>query len=311
MKFFVTGGAGFIGSVLVNRLIKENQKVTVYDNFSNGKKRYLTKLNNSNLKIVKGDILDFKKLQKAMKGHDVIFHFAANSNIPAGLKNSRLDFEQNTVGTLNVLESMVKNQIKKLVFASTSTVFGTPNKFPTSEVYGPSLPESFYGSSKLASEGYISVFSNLYDIKAWIFRFANITGSPATHGIIFDFMKKLRQNDSKFEVLGDGEQKKSYLTNEMLIDGTLHVIKKTQKTKDKVLIFNIGNKDSIKVKHIAKIFLKMKKSDKKIVYTGGKGGWKGDVPLMRLDIRKILETGWKPNMNSKQCIISSISNYWD
>jgi len=310
MKYFVTGGAGFIGSILVNRLLVDGNKVTVYDNLSLGKKIFLNS-NSKNLKIVKGDIRDFKLIQKTIKGHNFIFHLAANSDIPSGIKNSRLDFEINTIGTLIVLESMVKNKIKNLVFASTSAVFGHPKKFPTPENYGPCLPESFYGASKLACEGYISAYANLHGIKSWIFRFANITGSPATHGILYDFMKKLKKKSRTFEVLGNGYQEKSYITNKMLVDGILNVIKRTKNKKQKIFLYNIGNTDSIKVKNIAKIFLKENNSNKKIFYTGGKGGWKGDVYRMHLDISKIIRQGWKPQKNSKECIMDSIKNYWE
>lgn len=308
MKFFVTGGAGFIGSKLVERLLEKNEKVTVFDNFSLGKKKFLD-LDNKNLRIIKGDILDHLNLQKSMRGHDFVYHLAANSDILAGLNNSRLDFKINTLGLLNVLDSMVKNKIKKLVFASSSAVFGYPTKFPTPENYGPCLPESYYGASKLACEGFASAYSNIHDIKTWIFRFANITGSPATHGIIFDFMKKLKKRSQKLEVLGNGLQKKSYITNEMLVDAILTIVKKTKNNKQKILLYNIGNMDDISIRDIAKIFLKEKNSVKKIRYMGGKSGWIGDVPKMRLDIKKIKTEGWEPDKNSRDCIIDSIQNY--
>jgi UDP-glucose 4-epimerase len=310
MKYFVTGGAGFIGSELVKRLLKKNQQVTVFDNFSLGNRRFLD-TKNSNLKIIKGDITNRNKVETSIKNHDFVYHLAANSDIPAGIKNSKLDFEINTVGTLNVLNSMVKHNIKNIVFASSSAVFGFPTQFPTSENYGPCLPESFYGASKLAAEGYVSSFSNLHGIKSWIFRFANITGSPGTHGIIFDFMKKLDKSSKKFEVLGDGLQEKSYITNEMLIDAILKIVQKTKRNKQKIFLYNIGNNDAIKIKDIAKMFLNEHNSNKKIYYTGGKGGWKGDVHKMSLDITKIKNEGWFPEKNSKQCIYESIKNYWD
>jgi len=309
MKYFVTGGAGFIGSCLVNKLLKNGHYVTVYDNFSLGKKRFLHP--NSKLTIIKGDILNTKLLNRSMKKQDFVFHFAANSDIPAGTKNSKLDFTVNTVGTLNVLDSMVKNKIKKIVYASSSAVFGLPSVFPTPENYGPCLPESFYGSSKLAAEGFISSFSNLYEIKAWIFRFANITGSPATHGILFDFMKKLNSNSKKFPVLGNGKQEKSYITNEMLVDGILSTVNKTRNKKQNIFLFNIGNIDSIKISDIARTFLKSKNSTKKPSFGKTTGGWKGDVPQMKLDISQITKTGWKPSLNSKDCIQYAIENYWD
>ena len=186
-NIFVTGGAGFIGSVLVKNLLSKGEKVTVYDNFVAGKLNYLPK--NQNLRIIKGDIQNLSLLCKSMKNHSSVFHFAANSDVRKSITNSKIDFEINFKGTKNVLDALIKNKIKNFIFPSSSTVFGFPNTFPTPENYGPCLPESFYGASKLACEAYISAYSNLYDIKSWIFRFANVTGNPSTHGIIFDLMK--------------------------------------------------------------------------------------------------------------------------
>lgn len=305
MKYFVIGGAGFIGSVLVARLLKEKKSsVTVYDNLSSGKLKHIkqfTKLKNFN--FVKGDILNLKKLTKALQGHDFVFHLAANPDIRLGTTNRRLDFEINMIGTLNVLDVMVSNNVKKIAFTSTSTVFGVPSIIPTPENYGPLLPESLYGASKLGCEAYVSAFSQMYNLKSWIFRLANITGYPSTHGIIYDFYKKVKKNPKTLEVLGDGKQKKSYISNHMLVDAMMTVIKKTMNKKTKVHLYNIGNNDWIYVREIAELFLSLNKFTRRISYTGGKSGWKGDVPIMKLDIKKI---PWKPNMTSKECIIETI-----
>jgi len=306
INFFVTGGAGFIGSILVQKLLNNGSKVTVFDNFSLGKRKFLPK--DPKLSIVKGDIRNYSLLEKSIKNHDFVYHFAANSDISSGTSDTKLDFNINTIGTLNVLNTMKKQKISNIVFASSSAVFGYPSKFPTPEDYGPCLPESLYGASKLACEGLISSFSNLYKIRAWIFRFANITGSPATHGILFDFAKKLQSNSKTFEVLGNGNQEKSYITNEMLIDGILQIVQKTSKQKQNLFLFNIGNNDVIKVKDISKLFLELNDSNKKIRYTGGKSGWKGDVHKMNLDISKIKKAGWKPKQNSHKCIVDSVNN---
>jgi len=207
---------------------------------------------------------------------------------------------------LNVLEAMIKNGVKMIAFASTSTVFGTPSEIPTPEDYGPCLPESLYGASKLACEGFVSAYAYLFGVKAWIFRFANITGSPATHGIIFDFHNKVRKNPKELEVLGDGNQTKSYVTNRMLVDAMEIAIRKTINQKQKIFLYNIGNEDKISVKNITKIFLKENKLTSKVRYTGGKIGWKGDVAMMRLDISKIKRLGWKPNKTSRECIVETV-----
>ena len=307
MKFFVIGGSGFIGSALTeNILSNSNDSVTVYDNLSSGQLKYIKNKKDKRLNFVKGNILNLKNLKKAMKGHSFVFHLAANPDIRLGSKNTRLDFNENTIGTLNVLDAMMANKIKKIAFTSTSAVFGTPTTIPTFENYGPSLPESFYGASKLACEGYISAYSSIFDLKAWIFRLANITGHPITHGIIYDFYKKIRINKKYLEVLGDGKQKKSYITNYMLADAMIKIIKKTNRLNQKIFLLNVGNNDSISVKEIAELFLKLNDSNAKMKFAGGKRGWKGDVSLMRLDIQKIKKLGWKPTKTSKDCIIESI-----
>lgn len=308
MKYFVIGGAGFIGSVLVDKILKtRNNKVTVYDNFSSGRIEHLKKFkHDKNFSFIRGDILQLHKLKKSMTSHDFVYHLAANPDIRLGTVQTRLDFEINTVGTLNVLEAIVTNRIKKMAFASTSTVFGTPSKMPTPENYGPCLPESLYGASKLACEGFISAYAHLFDMKAWIFRFANITGFPATHGILFDFYKKIKKNQKELEVLGNGKQSKSYVTNQMLVDAMEQIIKRTINKKKNVFLYNIGNDDSITVKEIVELFLKENALDRKIRYTGGKGGWKGDIPMMRLDISKIKKANWKPDYGSRSCIVEAI-----
>lgn len=305
MKYFVIGGAGFIGSILVDKILREGKnRVTVYDNLSSGKIEHLKK--DRNCSFIKGDILQSHRLKKAMRGHDFVYHLAANPDIRLGTLKMRLDFEINTVGTLNVLEAMVANSIKKIAFASTSTVFGTPSVMPTPEHYGPCLPESLYGASKLACEGFISAYAHLFNMKAWIFRFANITGFPATHGILFDFYNKIKKSPNKLEVLGDGNQAKSYVTNHMLIDAMELIIRKTLNQKQIIFLYNIGNEDKISVKEITELFLKENKFKSKIRYTGGKVGWKGDIPIMNLDISKIKKVGWTPDKTSKECIVEAI-----
>jgi len=307
MKYFVIGGAGFIGSSLVKLLLKENNPVTVYDDLSSGKFDYIKECTSKKyFKFIKGDILDFNKLSKSMKGHQFVYHLAANSEVRLGEKDTRIDFRINTVGTLNVLDAIIKNKIKKIAFTSSSAVFGIPSKIPTPEDYGPSLPESFYGASKLACEGFISAYAKIFKIKTWIFRLANITGEPLTHGIIFDFVKKIKKNPEELEVLGDGNQEKSYVTNRMLVEAMQYVVKKTMNRKERVLLYNIGSDDKIKIKKIAKTFVKTNLLQAKLKYTGGKVGWKGDVPLMMLSNKKIKKLGWTPTKSSEECILEAI-----
>ena len=211
MKFYVTGGAGFIGSHLVDELVKIGD-VVVVDNLSLGRKEFIQRhIDSGKVKFHEIDLVDLDKVKETMKGCDVVFHMAANSDIIEGTKSTKVDFDNGTLATYNVLEAMRLNGAKELVFASTSAIYGEPTVSKVEENYGPLLPISLYGASKLACEGLISAFSDNFGIKSWIFRFANIVGSRGTHGAIFDFIHKLKKNNSELEVLGDGTQEKSYL----------------------------------------------------------------------------------------------------
>jgi UDP-glucose 4-epimerase len=306
MRCFVTGGAGFIGSHLVDRLLKvETNSVTVYDNLSSGRRELLAEHDgNRHLEIIEGDLLDKRRLSRVIEGHEFVFHLAANSDIRKGAEQTDLDLKQNLITTYNILESMCEKKIKKIAFTSTSAVFGESIIFPTPEYYGPSLPISLYGASKLACEGLISAYCHIFGIRSWIFRFANIVGSRATHGVLFDFIEKLKQNPIELEILGDGEQCKSYLDVESCVDAMLFII---DKTKENVNLYNIGNEDQINVTKIAEIVIEemgLPKVDLK--YSGDKRGWKGDVPKMILSIDKIKNLGWSPKYNSQQTIRRSI-----
>lgn len=304
MRYFVTGGAGFIGSHLVDYLLKRGS-VTVYDNLSSGSKSFLAPhLRKKSFRFIKGDLLDKKKLNKSIKRADFVFHLAANPDIASSVRNPDLDFKQGIVVTFSVLEAMRKNKIKKIVFTSSSTVFGEPKTMPTPEDYGPLFPISTYGASKLSAEGLISAYSHLYDITAWVFRFANVVGPRLTHGAIYDFIGKLKKDRKRLVVLGNGQQEKSYIHVKDCIDGMLFGI---SRGKQKFNIFNLGTKDRLKVKEIARILLEeMHLPKTKIIYTGGKRGWEGDVPQMLLDINRLKRLGWQAKNNSKQTVIRAI-----
>ena len=304
MKYFVTGGSGFIGSYLVDYLIKDHQ-VVVYDNLSSGSKNFISQhLKKNTFKFIKGDLLDKKFLEKSIKGADFVFHLAANPDIQLSVAKPDLDFQQGTVATFNLLEAMRKNKIKKIAFSSSSTVFGEPKIMPTPEDYAPLLPISPYGASKLACEGLISAYCHLYDFQAWVFRFANVVGPRLTHGAIYDFIKKLERNKRKLEVLGNGRQKKSYIHTKDCIESMLFCLKHS---REKLNLFNLGTTDRITVKDVAQILLKeMGLNKTKIIYTGGKRGWEGDVPQMLLDITRIKKLGWRPKYNSRQAVVQSI-----
>lgn len=297
---FVTGGAGFIGSHLIDKLIANN-KVTVYDNLSSGKREYLAKYSkNKNFSFVKGDLLDLNCLKNALEGCEFVFHLAANPDIRLGSEKTDTDLKQGTIATYNVLEAMRVNKVKEIAFSSSSTVFGEATKIPTAEDYAPLMPISLYGASKLAAEGLILAYCNSFDMRTWIFRFANIIGSRGTHGVIVDFINKLKKNKNELEILGDGEQKKSYLHVTECINGMLFAI---ENSNERMNIFNLGSGDQIEVKEIGETIVKeMNLKNVNFRYTGGARGWKGDVPIMRLSIDKIKKLGWMPKLSSKDAV---------
>jgi UDP-glucose 4-epimerase len=301
MKYFVTGGAGFIGSHIVERLLQENHEVTVYDNYSSGNHGFIDKLKiNPNLKVIGGDICDLKFLVKAMKGHDFVFHLAANADVRNGMTDTDIDFKNNIQGTKNVLESMRVNGIKKIAFSSSATVYGEPKTFPTPETE-PLIQTSLYGASKACGESLIQGYCEFYDMQCWIFRFVSWIGEHYTHGVIFDFINKLRDDSSQLEILGDGNQKKSYLYVKDGVDGIFLGIKEFN---EKVNIFNLGYSETMNVTELAKIIIKeMKLSNVKINFTGGIRGWKGDSPLVQLDTTKLNAKGWRPTTNIKKGVI--------
>jgi len=303
-RYFITGGAGFIGSHLVDRLISLG-KVTVYDNLSSGKKEFIQHhRGNRNFRFIQADLLDFDTLNKAIADHDIVFHLAANPDVRAGITNTKLDLQQGMLATYNLLEAMRLNQISKIVFASSSTVYGEAGLKAVSEDYGPLLPISLYGASKLACEGFISAFCHLFDMQAWIFRFANVVGSRARHGVIFDFINKLKQNPEELEILGDGTQEKPYLYIDDCIDGILFGLEHSQ---ERMNVLNLGSDSSTKVTAIANMVVEaMGLSGVKLRYTGGSRGWRGDVPQVRFDITKMKKLGWKPRYSSDEAVRQAI-----
>ncbi len=307
MKFFITGGAGFIGSHMVDALISGNHTVTVYDNLTSGKIEFIEHhFDNERFRFIKGDLLDIESVKHEIAGTDVVIHLAANPDARLGIENTALDLYQETIATYNVLESMRINNIKKIIFSSSGTVYGETPVIPLPENYGPVLPISLYGAGKLASEGLISAFCNTFNMQAWIFRFANIVGGRAAHGVIFDFINKLRNNPDELEILGDGNQEKPYLYVEDCADGILFCFKNSN---DTVNLINLGCTDSTNVKKIAKMVVnEMGLKDARFRYTGGDRGWPGDVPQVRFDINKLEKLGWKPRYTSDQAVLKTVRN---
>ena len=304
-RHFVSGGAGFIGSHLVDALLDRGAEVTVYDNLSLGRREFLSGALARGARLVVADLLDTEGVAAELKGHDAVWHLAANSDIRQGTKSTRLDLEQGTLVTHSLLEGMRLSGVRRLAFASSSVVYGEPSVMPTPEDYGPLTPISLYGAAKLGAEGLISAFGHCYGMEAHIFRFANIIGPRSTHGILHDFAEKLRANGQELEVLGDGRQQKSYLGVDDCVAAMLHVVDNASGPHS---IHNLAADDNINVARIAELVVQMWTNGRaKLRYTGGRRGWAGDVPIMRLDPARLNALGWTASRTSEQAVQYAIA----
>jgi UDP-glucose 4-epimerase len=307
-RVLVTGGAGFIGSYLVDRLMDAGYFVRVVDNLSSGDLANIKRwLNDHHFDFVQGDLKDLAVAERAVKDVEVVFHLAANPEVRVAEIDPSVHFNENLLTTFNVLEAMRKSSAAKLiVFFSSSTIYGEPAEFPTEEDYGPLLPISVYGASKLGCESLISAYSHTFGIRGLIFRLANIVGGRSRHGVVVDFIRKLKKNPEELEVLGDGEQSKSYLHVKDLIEAVFLALKHFVDTRKTLEIYNVGSLDRIDVKSIAEIVAgEMGLRNLKLKFTGGVDGgrgWKGDVKSMLLSVNKLLSLGWKPTLNSEEAI---------
>jgi len=301
-KLLVTGGAGFIGSHLVERLLIDGFEVTCLDNLSAGNIDNLKNaLKNRFFHFIKGDIRNRIDIQNVLDDYDTIFHFAANPEVRLG--DPEIHFSSNILGTFNILESMRKSDVKRIVFASSSTVYGDASVLPTPENYSPLHPISVYGASKLACEALISSYCHVYGFNGICLRYANIIGPRLRHGVIYDFIMKLKKNPRRLEILGDGTQRKSYLYISDAINATTFIWNRCRKG---YYVYNVGNKDSITVMDIARIVVELMNLRNVEFYTtggvdGGRG-WKGDVKYMLLSIEKLESIGWRPKYNSMESV---------
>ena len=304
MKYFVSGGAGFIGSNLVDRLLKMGHTVVAFDNFSTGQERFIeSALRSSMFHLVRGDVLDEHHLARSMQGAEFVFHLAANADVRFGLEHPRRDLEQNTIATFNVLEAMRSNGIRRIAFASTGSIYGEPDMFPTPESIPFPVQTSLYGASKLAGEGLIQAYCEGFGFQGYIFRFVSILGERYTHGHVFDFFNALMKDPKELRVLGDGRQRKSYLYVQDCIDAMLLA---AEKAKDKVNIFNLGTDEYCRVDDsIGWITGQMGLSPRR-VYTGGERGWVGDSPFIFLDCSRIRALGWAPRLSIREGIIKTL-----
>jgi UDP-glucose 4-epimerase len=309
MQVFVTGAAGFIGSSLVDRLLAQNFRVIGWDNFSTGQRKFLEgALTHGNFQLVEGDNLDLPALTRAMVGCDFVFHLAANADIKDGWKHPRKDLEQNTIATFNVLEAMRANGVRRIAFSSTGSTYGealvTPER-PIPENDAFPIQTSLYAASKVAGEGLLSSYAEGVQLdEAYIFRFVSILGERYTHGHVFDFYQQLLQHPERLRVLGNGEQRKSYLYVQDCIDAMLHVIgaQTARNAPHRTQIYNLGTPEYVRVNDSIGFICKALALSPRLEYTGGDRGWIGDNPFIFLDTKKIQATGWIPRLSIAQGI---------
>jgi len=305
MNILLTGCAGFIGSNFIDNLLSRNNKIIGIDNLSTGNIGFLSNsLKDKNFQLHQNDLLDFNYIKPLFKNIDIVYHFAANADVRFGLNHPKKDLEQNTIATFNVLEAMRANDVNKIVFSSTGSVYGEAKEIPTPEHASFPIQTSLYGASKVACESLIQAYCEGYDMQSWIFRFVSILGPRYSHGHIFDFYKKLKNDSKNLHVLGNGNQKKSYLH----INDCIEAVLLAQKySNDKVNIFNLGVNDFCEVNDSIAWICEELGINPKLIYSGGDRGWVGDNPFIFLDTKKILSTGWKPKYSIKDGVLDTLS----
>jgi UDP-glucose 4-epimerase len=305
MRAFITGCAGFIGSNLTDRLLSSGCTVVGFDDFSTGQRRFLdSAAKNPGFRLVEGDLLDIGALKGAMRGADCVFHLAANADVRLGTEHPRKDLEQNTVATHNVLESMRANDIKKIAFASTGSVYGDTTVFPTPEDAPFPMQTSLYGASKLACEGLIAAYCEGFAFQSWIFRLVSILGERYSHGHVFDFCKQLRSHPTALTVLGNGKQRKSYLYVQDCLDAILLAM---SRVNARVSVFNLGIDTYCEVNDSIAWISAALDLNPQVTYTGGDRGWAGDNPFIYLDTTRIRALGWRPKLGIDESIRRTIA----
>lgn len=307
-KYFVTGGAGFIGSHFVNRILDTtDSSVTVYDNFSTGRRWHFgERIKDARLRIIVADAQDAHRLAQVMPGHDVVYHFAANSDIARAQKEPTIDFENGTVPTNNVLEAMRRTGVKRIVFTSGSGVYGEVPPTPIPENYDRMIPVSTYGACKLACESLVSAYSFMFDMTGTVFRFANVVGPRQTHGVAYDFILRLSKDPSRLKIFGDGTQSKPYIHIEDILEAFALLEEAQTGGYD---VYNVGSQDHLTVREIADIVCeRMGLRNVAYEFTGGSRGWKADVPVYRLDTKKVRRLGWANKRNSREAVVAAVDS---
>ena len=304
MRYFITGGAGFIGSNLADRLLAEGHRVTAFDNFSTGQELFIQNARSSeSFTLIRGDVLDRRALTEAMSGADFVFHLSANADVRFGLDHPDRDLRQNTEGAFNVLEAMRANGIKAIAFSSTGSVYGEPKVFPTPEDAPFPVQTSLYAASKLAGEALIQAYCEGFGFTGFIFRFVSILGERYSHGHVFDFYKKLLTNPERLHVLGDGKQQKSYLYVQDCIDAMLLAIGKCE---NKVNIYNLGADEYCQVTDSISWICGHLGLSPELEFAGGSRGWVGDSPFIFLDCSRMRRLGWTPKLSIREGVVATL-----
>ena len=308
-RYLIVGGAGFIGSHFADRLLSDSsvRNVTLYDNFSSGREwHYAQHTSDARFRVVRGDVKEIETLTRAMQGHDVVIHLASNPDIARATTEHEIDFEEGTYLTNNVVEAMRRSGTKVILYASGSGVYGDLGEEEANEDHGPLLPISTYGASKLAGEALITAYCHMFDLTGRVFRFGNVVGPRQTHGVGFDFLRQLLKNPHKLRILGDGTQSKSYIHVRDVVNAVLMA---AERSTGCFAAYNVATGDYITVTEIAKLAAECAGLDPKRVmfeYTGGNRGWKGDVPIVRLNCDRIRGTGWKSSVGSREALRDSM-----
>lgn len=304
MRVLVTGAAGFIGSNMTDRLLSDGHSVVGFDNFSTGQRGFLeSAMSHAQFTLHEADLLDRDSLARAMKGAELVVHFAANADVRFGTEHPRKDLDQNTIATWNVLEAMREQGCKRIVFSSTGSVYGEPEIFPTPETCPFPLQTSLYGASKLAAEGLIQAYSEGFGMQSYIFRFVSILGERYTHGHVFDFYQQLAEHPEHLHILGDGHQKKSYLYVQDCIDAILIAL---DRAGGKVNTFNLGTDEYCEVNDSIGWICEHLGLRPRLSYSGGERGWIGDSPFILLDCSRIRALGWRPRLTIQQALLATI-----
>ena len=305
---FITGGAGFIGSHLTETLLARGQHVTVLDNLSNGQRDWLREMrSHSRFCFHHVDLRNPELLAEMLHGADIVWHLAANTNMVIGAESTRVDIENGILSTYNLLEAMRKSTVSRLLFSSSGAVYGDIQRPPASEEYGPLLPVSLYGAAKLACEGLISAYCSIFGMRAWIFRFGNVLGARMSHGVIFDFIRKLKSDPSELEILGDGNAEKNYILAEEIVEGMLHAFGHAQPLCE---VYNLGSPNTTRVTDIARIVVEeMGLTGVKLRFSGGARGWPGDQPRVYMDVSKMSRMGWTTRYSSHDAIRIATHRY--